>query len=98
MFTPRESRRQTPARSWCGSTAARFVIGESDDYDPARLVRDGVVVVTINYRLGALGFLAHPALASRPGGPSGNYGLLDQQAALRWVQRNIARSAATRAT
>src|SRR4030095_10402670 len=46
-------------------------------------------VVTINYRLGALGFLAHPALASRPGGPSGNYGLMDQQAALRWVQRNI---------
>jgi para-nitrobenzyl esterase len=47
--------------------------------------------VTINYRLGALGFLAHPALASRPGGPAGNYGLMDQQAALRWVQDNIAR-------
>jgi para-nitrobenzyl esterase len=46
-------------------------------------------VVTINYRLGALGFLADSALASRPGGPSGNYGLMDQQAALRWVQRNI---------
>ena len=63
--------------------------GESDDYNPAGLVRDGVVVVTINYRLGALGFLADAALASRPGGPSGNYGLMDQQAALRWVQRNI---------
>jgi para-nitrobenzyl esterase len=63
--------------------------GESDDYNPAGLVRDGVVVVTINYRLGALGFLADSALASRPGGPSGNYGLMDQQAALRWVQRNI---------
>jgi para-nitrobenzyl esterase len=46
-------------------------------------------VVTINYRLGALGFLAHPALADHPGGSSGNYGLMDQQAALRWVQRNI---------
>jgi para-nitrobenzyl esterase len=49
------------------------------------------VVITINYRLGALGFLAHPALASRRGGSAGNYGLMDQQAALRWVEHNIAR-------
>jgi para-nitrobenzyl esterase len=67
----------------------RLSIGESDDYDPAGLVADGTVVVTINYRLGALGFLAHPALADRPGGSTGAYGLMDQQAALRWVQRNI---------
>ena len=60
------------------------------NYDGAKLAADGAVVVTINYRLGALGFLAHPALASRPGGSAGNYGLMDQQAALRWVQRNIA--------
>ena len=60
------------------------------NYDASELAADGAVVVTINYRLGALGFLAHPALASRPGGPAGNYGLMDQQAALRWVQRNIA--------
>ena len=59
------------------------------NYDPTQLAAEGTVVVTVNYRLGALGFLAHPALASRPGGPSGNYGLMDQQAALRWVQRNI---------
>jgi para-nitrobenzyl esterase len=64
-------------------------IGASDDYDPAKLAADGTVVVTINYRLGALGFLAHPALPDRPGGSSGAYGLMDQQAALRWVQRNI---------
>src|SRR5215470_17700730 len=61
------------------------------NYDGTKLAADGVVVVTINYRLGALGFLAHPALAARPGGPAGNYGLMDQQAALRWVQDNIAR-------
>ena len=61
------------------------------NYDGTKLAADGTVVVTINYRLGALGFLAHPALASRPGGPAGNYGLMDQQAALRWVQRNIGR-------
>ncbi len=61
------------------------------NYDGTELAADGAVVVTINYRLGALGFLSHPALASSPGGPSGNYGLMDQQAALRWVQENIER-------
>jgi para-nitrobenzyl esterase len=61
------------------------------DYDGTKLAAGGVVVVTINYRLGALGFLSHPALASSPEGPSGNYGLMDQQAALRWVQDNIRR-------
>jgi para-nitrobenzyl esterase len=66
-----------------------LLVGESDDFNPAPLVRHGVVVVTINYRLGALGFLADAALAGQPGGSSGDYGLLDQQAALRWVQRSI---------
>jgi para-nitrobenzyl esterase len=67
-----------------------LVVGESDGYDPTRLVAQGVIVVTINYRLGELGFLAHPALsAESPMGASGNYGLMDQQAAMRWVQRNI---------
>ena len=61
------------------------------NYDGTKLAAEGTVVVTINYRLGALGFLTHPALASVPGGPSGNYGHMDQQAALRWVQRNISR-------
>jgi para-nitrobenzyl esterase len=63
--------------------------GESDDFNPARLVAQGVIVVTLNYRLGALGFLAHPALETE-GHPAVNYGLLDQQAALRWVRDNIA--------
>ncbi len=67
----------------------RFTLGAGGDYDGTKLAAHGVVVVTINHRLGALGFLAHPALASEPGGPSGNYGLMDQQAALRWVQGNI---------
>jgi para-nitrobenzyl esterase len=61
------------------------------NYDGTKLAAAGIVVVTINYRLGALGFLAHPALAARPGGSAGNYGLMDQQAALRWVKHNIAR-------
>jgi para-nitrobenzyl esterase len=58
------------------------------EYDGTRLAQDGVVVVGINYRLGLLGSLMSSALDG--GEPSGNYGLQDQQAALRWVQRNIA--------
>jgi para-nitrobenzyl esterase len=79
--------RGLPVMVWIHGGA--FIAGESDDYNPAALVRHGVIVVTINYRLGALGFLADAALASDPGGSSGNYGLMDQQAALRWVQANI---------
>jgi len=70
-----------------------FVIGAGSlrTYDGTNLARAGVVLVTINYRLGPLGFLAHPALsAESPRRVSGNYGLLDQIAALRWVHRNIA--------
>ncbi|MGJ7509067.1 carboxylesterase/lipase family protein [Variovorax sp. GT1P44] len=54
------------------------------------LPQQGVVLVTINYRLGPFGFLAHPELSAEAGGTSGNYGLMDMAAALRWVQRNIA--------
>jgi para-nitrobenzyl esterase len=67
--------------------------GESNDYDPTALVKAGragpTIVVTINYRLGLLGYFAHPAVDAE-GHDFGNYGLMDQQAALRWVQRNIA--------
>ena len=88
VFTPATSKaRNLPVMVWVHGGS--LLTGESNDYNPAELVRHGVVVVTINYRLGALGFLADAALASRRGGPSGNYGLMDQQAALRWVQRNI---------
>jgi para-nitrobenzyl esterase len=89
VFTPSHgtARAGHPVMVWIHGGA--LVTGESDDYAPAGLVADGVTVVTINYRLGALGFLAHPALADA-NGQSGDYGLEDQQAALRWVQRNIA--------
>jgi para-nitrobenzyl esterase len=64
--------------------------GASNDYDPTKLVTQGrLVVVTLNYRLNLFGFLAHPALDGE-GHAFGNYGLMDTQAALKWVQRNIA--------
>lgn len=67
-----------------------FVLGAGSQYDPTRLVtQGGVVVVTVNYRLGALGFLRTSALAAEDP-VAGNYGLADQQAALRWVRRDIA--------
>jgi para-nitrobenzyl esterase len=62
-----------------------------DGYNGAALAAAGVVMVSMNYRLGAFGFLAHPAMtAEDPHGSSGNLGLLDQQAALQWVQSNVA--------
>jgi para-nitrobenzyl esterase len=69
-----------------------LIVGESDDYRPTKLVDQGnVIVVTINYRLGAFGFIAHPALSAESAHHcSGNYGIMDQQFALRWVRRNIA--------
>ena len=68
-----------------------FVNGGSSPavYSGENFARDGVVLVSINYRLGRFGFFAHPALAAEGGG--GNFGFLDQIAALKWVQANVAR-------
>ena len=65
-----------------------LVVGAGSDYDPTPLVEQGVIVVTINYRLGYLGFFAQTAIDGE-GHENGNYGLMDQQLAMRWVQRNI---------
>jgi len=79
-----------PVMVWIHGGA--FVSGSGRDFDGSALVRRGnILVVTINYRLGYLGFLAHPTLSRYdPRHVSGNYGILDQQAALAWVRRNIA--------
>ncbi|MDX1532327.1 MAG: carboxylesterase family protein, partial [Rhodothermales bacterium] len=70
-----------------------FLAGDGSEprYDGERMAAHGIVAVTMNYRLNVFGFLAHPALtAESPHGASGNYGLLDQAAALRWVEANVA--------
>ena len=87
VWTPPPSSEPRPVMVWIHGGA--FVNGSGGIYDARWLATRGdIVVVTINYRLGALGFLAHPALG--PPGDVGNYGLADQQAALRWVRDNIA--------
>lgn len=68
--------------------------GASVYADPSPLVTKGVIVVNVGYRLGAMGFLAHPTLAQD--GAAGNYGIMDQQAALKWVQDNIVQFAGDR--
>lgn len=86
-----KSNKPRPVMVWIYGGA--FVEGATDDplYDGANMAAAGVVFVSINYRVGILGFFAHPELAQEsPEGVSGNYGLLDQIAALRWVRDNIA--------
>ncbi|MFF8973522.1 carboxylesterase/lipase family protein [Streptomyces sp. NPDC014995] len=89
VWTPaRSNSRPLPVLVWLHGGANAY--GAGSDYDGAALAARGVVVVTVNYRLGALGFLAHPALSAESADhASGDYGLMDQQAALHWVRRNI---------
>lgn len=91
IWIPKGERRRLPVMVWIhggafwsGRASAREFWGDS-------LVAHGVILVTVGYRLATAGFMAHPDLAREAGTPgSGNYGLMDQIAALRWVRRNIA--------
>ncbi len=89
VWAPKDAR-GAPVLVWIHGGALWGGANRDPLYDGARLARQGIVVVSINYRLGPLGWLAHPALsAESPHGTSGNYGLMDQIAALRWVKDNI---------
>jgi para-nitrobenzyl esterase len=86
------SRGPRPVLVWIHGGGFWAGFGGEERHNAAPLAKKGAVVVTLNYRLGPFGFLAHPALARESSHhAAGNYGLLDQIAALQWVQRNIAR-------
>ncbi len=85
-----EAAKDAPVMVWIHGGSLVSGAGSDPVTDGAKLAEQGVVVVSINYRLGALGWLAHPALsAESPQHVSGNYGLMDQVQALRWVHDNI---------
>ena len=80
-----------PVMVWIHGGGLNRGWGHKEFYDGSAFAERGVVLVSINYRLGALGFLSHPALSAESDqGVSGNYGILDQIEALRWIARNIA--------
>lgn len=87
VYAPKAAR-GAPVMVWIHGGAHRM--GAGWIYDGTNFARDGVVLVTINYRLGPLGYFAHPTFTKAADGePVGAYGLMDQVAALEWVQRNI---------
>jgi para-nitrobenzyl esterase len=90
VWAPKDAK-NLPVFFWIHGGALVGGYSHEPTYDGARMAAKGVITVSINYRLGVLGYLAHPGLsAESPEGISGNYGLLDQIAALNWVKRNIA--------
>lgn len=91
IWAPVKSAGKLPVMVWIHGGGLMNGSGSLPHYAGDQLAARGVIVVTLNYRLGVLGFLAHPELNKEsPQGVSGNYGLLDQIAALKWVKRNIA--------
>jgi para-nitrobenzyl esterase len=91
VWTPAHSpAAKLPVMVWIYGGGFQIGATSQSAYDGEALAAQGVVLVSINYRLGVFGFLAHPALnRESPQGASGNYGLLDMVAALQWVKRNI---------
>ncbi|MCM5704523.1 carboxylesterase/lipase family protein [Larsenimonas salina] len=90
VWQPRDDQEKHPVMVWIHGGGFVNGGGASEIYNGERFARDGVVLVSINYRLGRFGFFDHPALEGEAG-PRGNFGLMDQKKALEWVQRNISR-------
>ena len=90
VYTGPEGTDNRPVLVWFHFGAFLFGSGSNPMYNGTKLAAKGITVVTVNYRLGRFGFLAHPDLSAESGHQgSGNYGIMDQIAALEWVQRNI---------
>ncbi|MEO1524506.1 MAG: carboxylesterase family protein [Planctomycetota bacterium] len=91
VWTPSlDKGKRLPVMVWIHGGGNVSGSGHQPTYDGANLAQNGVVLVTINYRLGRFGFFAHPLLSEESAsGTSGNYGILDQIQALKWVQQNI---------
>ena len=91
VWTPAKTAdEELPVLVWIYGGAFSMGATSAPIYDGTRLAERGVLVVSIAYRVGPLGFLAHPELSREGGGYSGNYGLRDQIAGLQWVRDNIA--------
>lgn len=91
VWTPaRAAREKRPVIVWIYGGGFNAGMTSIPLYDGANFARKGVVFVSIAYRVGPFGFLAHPALSAESGKGSGNYGMLDQIAGLQWVKANIA--------
>ena len=91
VWAPTQHSRPLPVMVWIHGGAFVWGAGSSPAYDGSAFARRGVVLVTLNYRLGRFGFFAHPALtAEHPVEAKGDYGLMDMIAALKWVRANIA--------
>jgi para-nitrobenzyl esterase len=91
VWTAAKAGEKRPVMVWIHGGALTRGSGATRTYDGTNFAKKGVVLVTVNYRLGPLGYLAHAELsAEAPQHASGNYGVLDQIAALKWVQKSIA--------
>ncbi len=90
VWAPADGREGMPVFVWFFGGGLQVGYSAEMEFDGERLARRGIVVVTINYRVGVFGFLSHPELTREAPGAPTNFGFLDQQAALRWVKANIA--------
>jgi para-nitrobenzyl esterase len=91
VWTGSQNPGSRPVMVWLHPGAYQFGSGANPLYNGTALARAGITLVTLNHRLGRLGFFTHPLLSAESGQGSGNYGLMDIVAALEWIQRNIAK-------